>query len=92
MRTPRTRYRRSTDPPFSPGVSYIPEDFARQLTRLKEVTGLSGEGLATVPGVKAKQVHRWRQGGEPCSGAVLALVRGRPWCPRALESYWMRKG
>ena len=45
-----------------------------------------------MPGVKAKQVHRWRQGGEPCSGAVLALVRGRPWCPRALESYWMRKG
>ncbi len=69
-----TSQRRPTDPPFSPGVALMPEDFPRRLTRLKEITGLSWEGLATCLGVDMKQVHRWRQGGEPCGGAVLSLV------------------
>ena len=79
-----TSQRRPTDPPFSPGVALMPEDFPRRLTRLKEITGLSWEELATCLGVDMKQVHRWRQGGEPCGGAVLSLVMVATLVPEGL--------
>ena len=79
-----TKRRRPTDPPFSPGVSYMPEDFPRRLTRFKELTGLSWEGMATCLGVDMKQLNRWRQGGEPCGGAVLSLVKMATLLPEGL--------
>lgn len=60
---------------FLPGVSLMPEDFAERLTVIKETAGLSWEGLAVCLGVDDRQVLRWRQGAEPCGGAMLALVR-----------------
>ncbi len=60
---------------FLPGISLMPEDFAERLTVLKEAAGLSWEGLAVCLGVDDRQVLRWRQGAEPCGGAMLALVR-----------------
>ena len=67
--------RQPSPPLFLPGVSLMPEDFADRLTVLKEATGLSWEGLAVCLGVDDRQVLRWRQGAEPCGGAMLALVR-----------------
>ena len=53
----------------------MPEDFPRRLTRFKEASGLTWQGLARCLGVDGRQVLRWRQGAEPCGGAMLALVR-----------------
>ena len=59
-----------------PGVALMPEDFPRRLTALKELTGLTWEGMADALGVDPRQLLRWRtQGGEPNGGAMLALVR-----------------
>ena len=60
---------------FQPGVSLLPEDFGERLNLLKEITGLSWEGLAVCLGVDIKQVLRWRNGAAPNGGAMLALVR-----------------
>ena len=60
---------------FVPGVALIPEDFGLRLTRLKEASGLSWEGFASVIGVDCRQLLRWRNAGaEPSGGAMLALV------------------
>ena len=74
MRTPTTRYRRSTDPPFSPGVSYIPEDFARQLTRLKDASGLTWGEMARRLGTNTLTLRRWRAGTRPNALHLLALL------------------
>ena len=59
-----------------PGVALMPEDFPRRLEALKELTGLTWEGMADALGVDPRQLLRWRtQGGEPNGGAMLALVR-----------------
>ena len=67
--------RRTQPSLFVPGVALMPEDFPDRLTLLKEATGLSWEGLAACLGVDGRQVLRWRQGAEPCGGAMLALCR-----------------
>ena len=79
-----TSQRRPTDPPFSPGVALMPENFPERLTALKETSRLSWEGLATCIGVDIKQVQRWRQGAEPCGGAMLSLVRLATLVPEGL--------
>ena len=62
--------------PVPPGVALMPEDFPRRLAALKELTGLTWEGMADALGVDPRQLLRWRtQGGEPNGGAMLALVR-----------------
>ncbi len=60
---------------FPPGVALVPEDFVERLTALKELTGLSWEGLAVALGVDSRQLLRWRQGAAPNGGAMLSLVR-----------------
>ena len=58
------------------GTALIPDDFADTLKAIKEMTGLSWEGMASAMGVDSRQLWRWRKvGGEPNGGAMLALVR-----------------
>ena len=59
---------------FPLGVSLLPEDFSDRLTALKELTGLSWEGMSVCLGVDPRQVRHWRDGGWPNGGAMLALV------------------
>ena len=58
--------------PFGSGV--LPEDFVDRLHLLKEATGLTWNGFAEALGVDPKQVFRWRQGAEPCGGAMRSLI------------------
>ena len=59
-----------------PGTALMPDDFANRLKTIKEMTGLSWEGMASGMGVDSRQLWRWRkEGGEPNGGAMLALVR-----------------
>ena len=60
---------------FGPGVALLPEDFPDRLAALKQLTGLSWEGMATAMGVDSRQLHRWRKGTAPSGAAMLALVR-----------------
>jgi len=78
----------------------MPDDFAKRLTVIKEAAGLSWEGLAVCLGVDERQVLRWRQGAEPCGGAMLALVRLATRVPEGLGellnedvavTYWGRR-
>ena len=59
---------------FSPGVSLLPGDFPARLTALKEITGLTWEGMSVCLGVDPRQLKYWRDGGWPNGGAMLALV------------------
>ena len=59
---------------FSPGVSLLPEDFPARLTALKEITGLTWEGMSVCLGVDPRQLKYWRDGGWPNGSAMLALV------------------
>ncbi|MYC36981.1 MAG: hypothetical protein F4X66_08715 [Chloroflexi bacterium] len=61
---------------FPPGFALMPEDFPRKLAALKELTGLTWEGMADALGVDPRQLFRWRkEDGEPNAGAMLSLVR-----------------
>ena len=59
---------------FPPAVSLLPEDFSDRLIALKEITGLTWEGMSVCLGVDPRQVRYWRDGGWPNGGAMLALV------------------
>lgn len=60
---------------YVPGVALMPEDFGERLILLKEATGLSWEGVATIVGVDPRQLWRWRSKDvAPCGGAMLSLV------------------
>ena len=60
---------------YVPGVALLPEEFWVRLTRLKEASGLTWQGFASMIGVDYRQVLRWRKtGAEPSGGAVMALV------------------
>ena len=59
---------------FAPGVSLLPEDFPQRITALKEITGLSWEGMSVCLGVDPRQLKYWREGGCPNGGAMLSLV------------------
>ena len=66
----------SAHPVIPPGIALMPDDFAHRLKAIKEMTGLSWEGMASAMGVDSRQLWRWRrEGGEPNGGAMLALVR-----------------
>lgn len=59
-----------------PGVALMPEDFPRRLAALKELTGLTWDGMANALGVDPRQLLRWRkQDDEPNGGAMLSLAR-----------------
>ena len=60
---------------YVPGCSLLPEDFGQRLRRLKELLGLTWEGMATCIGVDYRQLVRWRKtGAVPTGGAMLALA------------------
>ena len=66
----------SSDSFIPPGIAVMPEDFADRLRAVKEMTGLSWEGMASLMGVDGRQLWYWRKrGGEPNGGAMMALVR-----------------
>ncbi len=66
----------SPGPFIPPGIALMPDDFAQRMKVIKEMTGLSWEGMAAAMGVDSRQLWRWRkEGGEPNGGAMLALVR-----------------
>ena len=69
------RFHRYTTGDIPPGVALVPEEFPERLVALKELVGLPWEGMSSVLGVDPRQLWRWRNGGEPNGGAVLALVR-----------------
>ena len=80
MTNPDNGPRRDGDPEDSarreeyvPFDSLLPEDFTERLGRLKEISGLSWSGLARALGVSHKQIYRWRDGTEPCGGAMHSL-------------------
>ncbi len=60
---------------FPPGVPLIPEDFPQRLAAIKDISGLSWEGMAVCIGVDSRQMLRWRRGCWPGGGAMLSLVR-----------------
>ena len=51
----------------------LPADFPKRLERLKEASGLTWSGFARAVGADPKQVHRWRNGAEPCGGVMLSI-------------------
>ncbi|MYA49195.1 MAG: hypothetical protein F4045_09235 [Chloroflexi bacterium] len=59
---------------FTPGIALLPDDFPDRLAALKEITGLTWEGMACCIGVDPRQLQQWRNGGWPNGGAMLALV------------------
>lgn len=69
--------------PYGSGV--LPEDFVERLRLLKEATGLTWNGFAEALGVDPKQVFRWRQGAEPCGGAMRSVFRLAGWVPGGLD-------
>ncbi|MXV79510.1 MAG: hypothetical protein F4X58_07595 [Chloroflexi bacterium] len=69
-----------------PGVALLPEDFPARLTTLKQLSGLSWEGMATAMGVDSRQLHRWRQGTAPNGEAMLSLVRLATQLPGGLDA------
>ncbi len=60
---------------FPPGVPIIPDDFPERLAAIKEISGLSWEGMAVTIGVDSRQMLRWRRGCWPGGGGMLSLVR-----------------
>ena len=48
---------------YVPGVALLPEEFWARLTRLKEASGLTWQGFASMIGVDYRQVLRWRKRG-----------------------------
>jgi len=69
------RQRRQPDgfQPMEDGV--LPEDFGRRLERLKELSGLSWRALGRMLGVDPKRLGQWRNGVEPCGGAMHSIHR-----------------
>ena len=60
---------------FPPGIALLPDDFADRLVAIKEITGLTWEGMAVCLGVDPRQLKHWRDGGTPNGGAMLSLVQ-----------------
>jgi hypothetical protein len=61
--------------PFFYGSGVLPEDFFERLDSLRRATGLTWTGFADALGADRKQVLRWKEGTEPCGGAMLSIVR-----------------
>ena len=57
---------------YASGV--LPEDFAQRLDRLRRAIGLTWNGFADALGADRKQALRWKEGTEPCGGAMLCIV------------------
>ncbi len=66
------------------GTGVLPPDFPQRLVRLKEASGLTWTTFARAIGVDPKQVRRWRNGAEPCGGAMLSLACFATWVTGSL--------
>ncbi|MDE2988940.1 MAG: hypothetical protein OXT70_12935 [Chloroflexota bacterium] len=73
-------------PKLTPGVALLPQDFPARLAALKEMTGLSWEGMAAAMGVDGRQLYRWRNGTAPNGEAMLSLVRLATQIPEGLDA------
>ena len=80
-----SRDRTIASPQFPPGVSLLPDDFAKRLVAVKEITGLTWEGMAVCLGVDPRQLKHWRDGGTPNGGAMLSLVELATQVPEGLS-------
>ena len=69
--------------PFLCGV--LPEDFTERLEWLRRATGLTWNGFADALGVDRKQALRWKEGTEPCGGAMLSIIRLAAVVPGGLD-------
>ena len=69
------RRRRQPDRSQSMEDGVLPEDFGQRLERLKELSGLSWRGLGRALGVDPKRLGQWRNGVEPCGGAMHSIHR-----------------
>ena len=69
--------------PYQSGV--LSKDFPKRLARLRKASGLSWNAFADALGVDKKQVHRWRNGVEPCGGAFHSLVRLAAMIPGGMD-------
>ena len=67
------------------GTGELPGDFPQRLRRLKELTGLSWNEFCEVIGSDGKQVLRWRQGTQPCGGALYSIVKVSAQVPGGLD-------
>ena len=70
---------------YVPFDSLLPEDFTERLRRLREASGLTWSGLARALGVSHKQIYRWRDGTEPCGGAMHSLYLFADQLPNGLD-------
>ena len=70
---------------YVPFDSLLPEDFAERLRRLKEMSDLSWSAMARAVGVSHKQMYRWRDGTEPCGGAMNSLYLFADQLPHGLD-------
>ena len=79
---------------FSPGVSLLPEDFPARLTSLKEITGMTWEGMSVCLGVDPRQLKYWRDGGWPNGGdqrQLLLPVDDNYSCRSSGVTIWYRR-
>ena len=60
--------------PLLDGSGVLPGDFPQRLDRLRRATGLTWNGFADALGADRKQALRWKEGTEPCGGAMLSIV------------------
>ena len=67
------------------GSGVYPDDFPARLDRLRQATGLTWTGFADALGVDRKQVLRWKEGTEPCGGAILSIMRLAAVVPGGLD-------
>jgi len=81
-----------TPPPAAAGLPFfrdsggiLPDDFPQRLDRLRRASNLTWNGLADALGVDRKQVLRWKDGTEPCGGAMLSIIRLAALVPGGLD-------
>ena len=67
------------------GSGGLPGDFPQRLDRLRRATGLTWNGFADALGADRKQALRWKEGTEPCGGAMLSIVRLAAIVPGGLD-------
>ena len=63
----------------------LPDGFSLRLDRLRRACNFTWNGLADALGVDRKQVLRWKDGTEPCGGAMLSIIRLAAVVPGGLD-------
>ena len=55
-------------------LPFLPDDFVDRLEYLKQISGLTWDGMANYMGVDPRQIRRWRHGTKPCGDTLFALL------------------